>query len=34
MTITLTIYLIYLGILHTQQPYWHKYFTNLITLIR
>ncbi len=23
-----------LATLHTQPPYWHKYFTNLITLIR
>jgi hypothetical protein len=27
-------YLTNLSTFHTRPPYWHKYFTNLITLIR
>ncbi len=34
LTIVLTTYPTNLPTLHTQPPYWHKYFTNLITLIR
>ncbi len=34
LTIVLTTYPTDLATLHTQPPYWHKYFTNLITLIR
>ncbi len=33
-TIVLTTYPTDLATLHTQPLYWHKYFTNLITLIR
>jgi hypothetical protein len=32
--IILTTYPTNLATLHTQPPYWHKYFTNLVTLIR
>jgi len=34
LTIVLITYPTDLTILHTQSLYWHKYFTNLITLIR
>jgi len=34
LTIVLTTYLVDLATLHTQPSYWHKYFTNLVTLIR
>jgi hypothetical protein len=34
LTIVLTIYPIDLATLDTQLPYWHKYFTNLVILIR
>jgi len=34
LTIVLITYPIDLNTLHTQPFYWHKYFTNLITLIR
>jgi hypothetical protein len=33
-TTLITSYPIDLTTLHTQPPYWHKYFTNLVTLIR
>ncbi len=34
LTIVLIMYPIDLTTLHTQPPYWHKYFTNLVTLIK
>jgi len=34
LTTVLITFLIDLATLHTQPPYWHKYFTNLVTLIR
>jgi hypothetical protein len=34
LTIVLTTHPINLTTLHTQPPYWHKHFTNLVTLIR
>jgi len=34
LTIVLTTYSTDIATLHTQSPYWHEYFTNLITLIR
>jgi len=34
LTIVLTTYITNLVTVHTQRPYWHKYFTNLVTLIR
>jgi hypothetical protein len=34
LTIVLITYPTDLATLHTQPPYWHKYFTNLIILIK
>jgi len=34
LTTVLTTYPTDLATLHTQLPYWHEYFTNLVTLIR
>ncbi len=34
LTIVLNTYPIDLTTLHTQPPYWHKYFTNLVPLLR